>query len=377
MSAQVTSTGFARFGKRPESLVDLAAEAATQALEGVGRKPCDLLVVGNMLSGPLNGVENLVSRVANRISLETSAGLRVEAASATGAAAFHAGVLAVESGRYERALVVAAEKMTDRPTPEVAAALARSLHPTEQVAGATMPALAALVTERYVQRYSPDPSVVDRIPVEARRASSRNPYAQFRTPVTVEEVRASRSIAPPLCLLHCSSIADGAVAVVVESGSGAATVRGIGQAFEALPIVDRPDLTTFASSRSAADRAFSSAGISRKEIGVIEAHDAFAPFLLIDLEDLGFAPPGGGSAWFSGRGPGPEERVPLNPSGGVLGRGHPVGASGLAAIAEVARQLRGEAGPTDTGTHPRFGIAQSVGGLASHNFVTILGEAPG
>ena len=100
MSVQVTSTGFARFGRRPESLLELAAEAGANALNSLGRKPCDLLVVGNMLSGAVNGVENLVSRVANRIGLETAAGFRVEAASATGAAAFHAGVLAVESGRY-------------------------------------------------------------------------------------------------------------------------------------------------------------------------------------------------------------------------------------------------------------------------------------
>ena len=376
MSAHVASSGFARLGKRPETLVDLSAEAAVRALEGIGRKPCDLLIVGNMLSGALNGVENLVSRVANRIGLETAAGLRVEAASATGAAAFHAGALAVESGRCERVLVVAAEKMTDRPTPEVAAALARSLHPSEQAAGATMPALAALVTERYLDRYRVDPAVLDRISVEARRASARNPYAQFQTTVSLEEVRSSRPIAPPLRLLHCSSISDGAVAVVIERGSGPATVRGLGQAFEALPIVDRPDLTSFAATRSAADRAFAAAGVSRKEIGVIEAHDAFAPFLLIDLEDLGFCSAGTAAEWFPPETSTPTEHVPVNPSGGVIGRGHPVGASGLAAIAEIARQLRGEAGPTSVDPRPRYGIAQSVGGLASHNFVTILGEAP-
>ena len=374
MSAHVSATGFAKFGRRTEPLVDLAAEASARALEALGRKPCDLLVVGNMLSGSLNSVENLVSRVANRIGLETAAGLRVEAASATGAAAFHAGVLAVESGRYERVLVVAAEKMTDRPTPEVAAALARSLHPSEQAVGATMPALAALVTERYLLRYGTDPSVIDRVSVEARRAAARNPFAQFQTPVTVDEVRASRPVSPPLRLLHCSSIADGAVAVVIERGEGPATVRGVGQAFEAFAIVDRPDLTTFAATRVAADRAFASAGMTRKEIAVIEAHDAFAPFLLIDLEDLGFAQPGTAGEWFPERRTAPWSHPPVNPSGGVLGRGHPVGASGLAAIAELARQLCGEAGPTAIDPRPRTGLAQSVGGLASHNFVTILGE---
>ena len=374
MSAHVTATGFARFGRRPETLVDLAAEASAHALESIGRKPCDLLVVGNMLSGAINGTENLVARVANRIGLETAAGLRVEAASATGAAAFHAGALAVESGRFERVLVVGVEKMTDRPTPEVAAALARSLHPTEQAAGATMPALAALVTERYLQRYGDAAAAIDRVPVAAREASARNLFAQFQSRVTVEEVRASRKVALPLRLLHCSSISDGAVAVVLERGSGPATVRGLGQAFEALAVVDRPDLTTFAATRVAADRAFTAAGLSRKDVGVVEVHDAFAPFALINLEDLGFAQPGTGAEWYPESGGPRADRAAVNPSGGVLGRGHPVGASGLAGIAEVARQLRGEAEATAIEPRPRAGCAHSVGGLGSHNFVTLLGE---
>jgi len=374
VSAHVTATGFARFGRRPETLVDLAAEASAHALESIGRKPCDLLVVGNMLSGAINGTENLVARVANRIGLETAAGLRVEAASATGAAAFHAGALAVESGRFERVLVVGVEKMTDRPTPEVAAALARSLHPTEQAAGATMPALAALVTERYLQRYGDAAAAIDRVPVAAREASARNLFAQFQSRVTVEEVRASRKVALPLRLLHCSSISDGAVAVVLERGSGPATVRGLGQAFEALAVVDRPDLTTFAATRVAADRAFTAAGLSRKDVGVVEVHDAFAPFALINLEDLGFAQPGTGAEWYPESGGPRADRAAVNPSGGVLGRGHPVGASGLAGIAEVARQLRGEAEATAIEPRPRAGCAHSVGGLGSHNFVTLLGE---
>ena len=124
MTVQISATGYARFGRRPEGLIPLAVEAATAALGEIGRKPVDLLVVGNMLAGSVNGIENLVSRVANQIGLETAAGLRVEAASASGAAAFQTAVQAVNGGPYERALVIGVEKMTDRPTSEVAGALA-------------------------------------------------------------------------------------------------------------------------------------------------------------------------------------------------------------------------------------------------------------
>lgn len=376
MTVHVSATGWARFGPRPEPLTVLAAEAVGKALNALGRKPVDFLVVGNMLAGSVNGEENVVSRIANRTGLETAAGLRVEAASASGAAAFHAAVHALESGRYERALVVGAEKMTDRPTAEVAAALSHSLHASEQAVGATMPALAALVSQRYAERYEVDPEVFDLISVAARRASARNPHAQFQTPVTVAEVRASRPIALPLRLLHCASIADGAVAVVLEKGDGPAGVVGLGQAFEAMALVDRADLSSFAASRIAAERAFRSAGISPREVGLAELHDAFSPFLLIDLEDIGFAEAGTAPRWFRDGGP-PAGSPVLNPSGGVLGRGHPVGASGLAEIASLAEQLRGEAGASAVDPRPRVGLAQSIGGLASHNFVTILGGPPG
>lgn len=372
MTVHVSATGFTRFGRRPEPLTVLAAQAAGEALATLGRKPVDLLVVGNMLAGAINGEENIVSRIANRIGLETASGLRVEAASASGAAAFHAAVHAVESGRHDRALVVAVEKMTERPTAEVAAALAHSLHPTEQAVGATMPALAALVSQRYAQHYDVDPVVFDRVSVAARKAAVANPYAQFRTAVTLEEVRASRPIAPPLRLLHCSAISDGAVAVVLERGDGLARVAGIGQAFEPMALVDRPDLSSFAATRTAAERAFRSAGVSRKDVGVAELHDAFSPFLLIDLDDMGFTEPGTAARWFGESGP-PAGSLALNPSGGILGRGHPVGASGLAEIAVIAQQLRGEAGPSGVDPRPRVGVAHSIGGLAAHNFVTILG----
>jgi acetyl-CoA C-acetyltransferase len=371
VTAHVTATGFARFGKRPESLTELAALAVQEALTALGRKPIDLLVVGNMLGGAVNGVENLVSRVANLTGLETTAGLKVEAASASGAAAFHTAALAVESGWYERVLVVAAEKMTDRPTAEVAAALSHSLHPSEQAVGATMPALAALVTQRYAARYEVPTEAFDRVSWAARSAASKNPNAQFQTPVTLHEIGASRMVANPLRLLHCSAISDGAVALVLEKGPGPAGVLGLGQAFEALAIVDRADLTTFAATRNAADRAFEQAGRSRKEVQVLEAHDAFSPFLLIDLEDLGFAPAGNAGRWYTEAPPAGSPSV--NPSGGILGRGHPVGASGLAGIAEVARQLLGEAGRMQVDPRPTTGLAHSIGGLASHNFVTLLG----
>jgi acetyl-CoA C-acetyltransferase len=374
LNVHVQATGISRFGKRAESLVELLAEAGTQALEGVGRKPIDCLIVGNMAAGSLGGEENLTARVADRLGLDAASGFRVETASASGAAAFHAGAGLVAGGTAERALVLAGEKMTSLPTDQVAAVLARSLAPSEMAIGATMPALAAIVAQIYLQRYNLSPDAMDAVTVAARAAAARNPNAQFQVGVTSAEVAGSRPIALPLRLLHCSAISDGAAAVVLERGRGEASVLGLGQGRDALATVDRSDITSFRATRTAAQRAYEMAHLNRKQIAFAELHDAFAPFALIDLEDIGICGPGEAAQWFASGATAPAGRFPVNVSGGLLGRGHPVGASGLVQIVEVARQLRGEAGPLQLDRRPGTGLAQSIGGLASHNFVTILGK---
>ncbi len=374
MSVHVASVGMGRYGKRPEGLIDLGAEAATAALEGVGRRPIDLLVAGSMLAHGRHGPEALLPRLAARLGLEAGSGLRVDSASGTGGMAFYAAVLALESGRFERALVVAAEKMTDRTTAANTRDLAASLHPSEVAAGATMPGLAAIVTQRYLERYSQTAAICDTATVHARAMSVDNPFAHFQKAVTPEEVAKSRLVASPLRLLHCSAISDGATALVLERGTGPATVLGVGQGFESIRLADRDDLTTFAATRIAAQRAYEAAKVGPKEIEVAEVHDAFSPFVFIHMEDLGLCAAGGGPEAFARGEVRRDGRIPVNPSGGVIGRGHPVAASGLAEIAEVALQLRGEAGAHAVARPPKIGLAQAMSGIASHNFVTILGR---
>jgi acetyl-CoA C-acetyltransferase len=377
--AHVTGTGVATFGKRPDGLVDILVEAASEALSAVGRKAIDLIVVGTMLSSAVAEEENVVAQVSDRLGLETAAGLRVEAASATGAATFHAGVMAVRSGAAGRVLTIAGEKMTGPPTAEIARVLSRSLAPSEQAVGASMPGLAALVARLYLDQFGVGASAFDHVAQQARNAAALNPKAQFRTPVTLDEVATSRPIALPLRLLHCSAVTDGAAAAIVERGAGEIEVAGFGQGLDHQMLVDRVDLTSFLATRTAAQRAFEMAKITRKEIDFAELHDAFAPFALIDLEDIGMCGAGEAASWFSDGRTGPEGRFPVNASGGLLGRGHPVGASGLVQIVEVARQLRKEAGPFQLAKDVKMGLAQSIGGLGSHNFVTILrrGDAAG
>ncbi len=375
MSSHISAVGMGRYGKRPEGLIDLAAEAANLALEGIGRKPVDLLVVGSMMAYGAHGPEALLPRLASRLGLEAAHGLRVDSASGTGGMALHTAAIALESGRFQRALVIAAEKMTDRTTAVITKALAASLHSSEVAAGATMPALAGLVTQRYLDRFGYTPSICDRASIHARSMAVDNPTAHFQKPVTASEVQASRPVALPLRLLHCSAISDGATALVLERGKGPATVLGLGQAFDALRIVDRDDLTTFAATRLAAQRAYEDAHLTPKQVGVVEVHDAFSPFVYQHIEDVGLCARGEGPRYFESGAARRDGKVPVNPSGGVIGRGHPVAASGLAEVAEVALQLRGEAGRHAIAKKPKVGLAQAMSGIAAHNFVTILGAA--
>lgn len=374
MSVQVTAVGMGRYGKRPEGLIDLAAEAAGIALEGIGRRPVDLLVAGSMMAYGPHGPEALLPRLASRLGLESAQGLRVDSASGTGGMGFQAAAIALESGRYQRALVVAVEKMTDRTTAVITRALAASLHSSEVAAGGTMPALAALITQRYLDRFGQTATICDAASVHARAMAVDNPTAHFQKAVTVEEVATSRPVALPLRLLHCSAISDGATALVLEPGRGPATVLGLGQAFDRLRIADRDDLTTFAATRFAARRAYENAHVSPKEVDVVEVHDAFSPFVYPHMEDLGLCGPGEAPSLLASGAVRRDGRIPVNPSGGVIGRGHPVAASGLAEVAEVALQLRGEAGRHAIARPPKVGLAQAMSGLASHNFVTILGN---
>ncbi len=372
MGIGIVSWGLTPFGRRPEGLVGLLCQAGEEALErSPGIRP-DALLVGSMAGGTLAGVENLSAEVADALGLSGHPASRVEAASATGAAVLHAGVAWLRGSALRSVLVLAGEKMTARPGPELTRDLSRSLSPEEVRHGATMPAMAALLTTLYLRQWQVPEEKLGEVTVRNRASASRNPRAHLGSPVTLEQVNTSRMISSPLRLLHVSPVSDGAAAVLLARDQGVVEVTGLGQATEVLHVLSRDPESGFRATRLAAARAYEQAGLTRKEMGVAEVHDAFAPFELMDLEDLGFCGPGQGIQFVEeGKGD-PDGVLPVNPSGGLLGRGHPVGASGLAQVVEVYRQMVGEAEGHQIRSRPRAGLAQSVGGLGSHNFVTIL-----
>ncbi|MBI4391268.1 MAG: thiolase domain-containing protein [candidate division NC10 bacterium] len=370
----VAGVGCTRFGRLEAPLLPLLAAAAAQALKDAALEEVDLIVLGTMNPEEFTGDGMLAPLFASFLGKAYTPGFRVETGTSSGAAAFFAAASAIAAGFARTALVVAGEKMTDLPTPRVAEILSRMIDPTERRYGATMPALAAIVTRAYAETYHLHARELALVPVKNHRNGSRNPLAHFQGEITVSDVLGSRLIADPLRLYEVCPISDGAAAAVLTAERRAVRVAGLGQGSDHVALRHRRSLTSFRATQEAARRAYAMAGLRPAAVRVAEVHDAFTPFELITMEDLGLAEAGKAVRALVRGEMALEGRLPVNPSGGLKARGHPVGASGLAQIAEIVRQLRGEAGGRQV-REARVGLAQSTGGLASVNWVTILARS--
>jgi acetyl-CoA C-acetyltransferase len=366
----IAGAGMTRFGRRDENLPDLMAEAALAALTDAGIERPDALVVAAMNPEEVTGEGNYGSLIATRLGLSLVPALRVETATSSGVAAVYAAFASVAAGLHRSVLVVGGEKMTHLPTPRVSEIIGRSIDPHEKSYGTTMPALAGLVTRAAMHRRGFTLREISQVAVKNHAHGARNPYAHFQEPVKLEAVMESRLVADPLRLFHCCPISDGGAALVVTAERRSVRIAGIGQGGDSIAVRYRSDLTTFRATQTAAQAAYRMAGFGAERVEVAEIHDAFTPFELISLEDTGLVPPGkAGRATLDGE-TAMGGRLPINPSGGLKARGHPLAATGISQLVELCWQLRGTA--TGRQVPARFGLAQSIGGLATNNWVTLL-----
>jgi acetyl-CoA C-acetyltransferase len=366
----IAGAGMTRFGRRDELLPDLIAEAALAALRDAALERPDAIVVAAMNPEEFTGEGNFGSLVNTRLGLSTVPAMRVETATSSGVAAVYAGFAGIAAGIHRSVLVVGGEKMTHVPTPRVSEIISRSIDPHEKSYGATMPALAAIVTRAAMHRRGLTLKEISQVAVKNHAHGARNPYAHFREPVTLEAVMESRLVADPLRLFHCCPISDGAAALVLSAEPGTVRIAGIGQGTDSIAVRYRADLTSFRATYEAAQVAYAMAGFGPERVEVAELHDAFTPFELISLEDTGLMPQGkAGRATLDGE-TAIGGRLPVNPSGGLKARGHPLAATGIAQLVELYWQLTGRA----TGRQVEAGVAlgQSIGGLATNNWVTLL-----
>ena len=370
----IAGAAMTRVGRREESLPELIAEAARGALAAAGLDRPDALIVSTMNPEEFVGEGNFASHVATYLGLARTPSLRAETATSSGAAALFTAFAAVAAGLYRAVLVVGGEKMTHLSTPRVSELIGRSIDPYERSYGATMPALAALVTRAWMAHSGASLRDISLVAVKNHANGARNPLAHFQEPVALEAVLASRMVADPLRLFHCCPISDGAAAVVVRGERAPVRVAGIGQGSDYLPLRYRDDFTGFRASREAARTAFRMAGFGPERVEVAELHDAFTPFELISMEDVGLASAGKAARMLAHGETALDGRLPVNPSGGLKARGHPLGATGLAQIVELCWQLTEQAAGRQVAA--RVGLAHSIGGLATTNWVTLLERVP-
>jgi acetyl-CoA C-acetyltransferase len=366
----IAGAGMTRFGRRDELLPDLIAEAALAALREAALERPDAIVVAAMNPEEFTGEGNYGSLINTRLGLSTVPAMRVETATSSGVAAIYAGFAAIAAGIHRSVLVVGGEKMTHVPTPRVSEIIGRSVDPHEKSYGATMPALAGIITRAAMHQRGMTLKEISQVAVKNHAHGARNPYAHFREPVTLEAVMESRLVADPLRLFHCCPISDGAAALVLRAEPTAVRIAGIGQGTDTIAVRYRADLTSFRATHEAAQTAYAMAGFGPDRIDVAELHDAFTPFELISLEDTGLVSQGkAGRATLDGD-TAIGGRLPVNPSGGLKARGHPLAATGIAQIVELYWQLIGQA--TGRQVEARVALGHSIGGLASNNWVTLL-----
>lgn len=374
----IAGAGMTQFGKSESTLTELMREAALRAFAQSKIDAIDAIYVSAMNPEEFTGESNLASRIAEALDLTGIPAVRVETATSAGAAAVQAAFQAVASGFYRNVLVVGGEKMTHVSTSAATRILAKVLDEQERQCGATMPALAAMITESYRRQHRLSQArlegILCRIAMKNHLNGSRNPYAQFREAITQSKYTSSKLIATPLRLYDCAPITDGAAALLITAEQTDLIISGIGQGTAPVSLRTRPDIASFAATQIAARKAYGMATLSPREIDFAEIHDAFTPFEIISTEDLGFFVPGkGGDAVEAGR-TSIEGDFPVNPSGGLKARGHPVGASGVAQIVEAVKVFRGEA-QFKFRREPRRALMHSIGGFATNNFVTIVERA--
>ena len=370
-----------RFGEHEGWVCDLLADAAVDCLAdaGVAADALDHLYVSNMASGEFEGRTGVCNALAHDVGALGAYTQRVDQTSASGGAGTYAAWQSVASGASDMTLLVGGEKMTHRTTAEATDVIASLTHPFEYKHGVTLPSFAGLTARHYLERYDAPRESLAHVAVKNHRHGVDNPHAQFRKEVDLETVLESPLVADPLRLYDFCPITDGAAALLlcpadaVPDGADHTVVAGVGGATDTHVVHERDDPTVMGGVVESAETAYDRAGVGPDDVDVAELHDMFTILECLQLEDLGLAEKGEG--WRLAM-EGVTERggaLPVNTSGGLKSKGHPLGASGVAQVYEIHRQLTGDAG--DRQVDCDVGLACNVGGFGNCVTTTVLEAA--
>jgi acetyl-CoA C-acetyltransferase len=377
----VIGVGMNRWGELwKKSLREIWTEAALEAVDDAGVDHVDAMYVGCMSGGLFAGQEHLGALLADQLGMGPIPGARVESACASGGLALRQAWMDVASGLHDLVLATGVEKMTDVDGGAATDALATAADQEyESYHGVTFPGLYAMMARAHMHQHQTSRRQLSAVAVKNHRHGALNPLAQYPQEVTAEQVEGSVLVADPLRLLDCSPITDGAAAVLLAPLEGVRAlteqppvrIAASAHATDSIALHDRDDLAWLASTERAAQLAYEQAGIGPDDVSFCEVHDCFTIAEIMVIEALGVAPRGcGGSAAESGA-TALGGKVPVNPSGGLKSKGHPVGATGIAQVREAVLQLRGRAGGRQV-ENAHWGLTQNMGGTGASTIVHVF-----
>jgi len=381
----VIGIGKTAFGAFPDrDLRSLAVEAVEHALADANISPSaiEAFYLGNFAGPSFVGQNHLAPYIGTAAGFEGIPCTRFEDACASSGSAFFHGWLSVAADVYDAVVVAGVEKMTSQSTPRVTEILAGAGDMSgEGRAGATFPALFAMIARRHMHQYGTTREQLAAVAVKNHANGAKNPQAHMRKVITREQALAGKPIAEPLTVYDCSLISDGAAAVVLvpmhkahRYTSRFARVLAVAQTSDHVALDSKADITLFPAVKSAGEKAYQMAGIGPKEIELAELHDCFTIAEIIASEDLGFVEKGKGGPYAEAGCSSITGPLPINTSGGLKAKGHPVGATGVGQICDVVMQLRGDAGERQVARHS-IGLTENLGGSGATCVVSVLGAA--
>jgi acetyl-CoA C-acetyltransferase len=400
----IIGVGHTKFGVlKDKNLLDLLCEASLLAIDDSNTTQMDFdsVYVGTMASGELNHITAVASALVDKINLLPAAADRIENGPASGGSAIKAGFQAIASGMDDLVLVVGGEKMTHIDIQGfITSIVATITHPqAERIHGASLPSFGGLLTRTYLEKYNAKLEWISDIAIKNHRNGALNPNAHFQRSIedfmnsaiqkgkgqweSIKEFLEDEMINPiitdPLRLFHCCPVSDGAAALVLCNADIAKQycdtpilISGVGQATDTHIVFEREDITTLKALKISSQQAYRMSNKSPEEIDVAELHDAFEILEAVQSEDMGFFKKGEGA---KAAHEGLTEiggKIPINPSGGLKARGHPLGATGVAQVVELFWQLQGEAGKRQV-EGAETGITCNFGGFGN-NIISILVE---
>jgi acetyl-CoA C-acetyltransferase len=377
----IIGVGHSRFGKRSDaSLRELAFEAYREALDDAEIDSSEIDASLVCSATHYDKQRSPAGVVAEYLGLNPAPTFNVEAACASSAVGVRTAWALVNSRLHDIVAVVGVQKMTELSSEEIQELMGRAGDVMwESPFGTTMPAYYAMYANAHIARYGTTQEQMALVSVKNRKYGSKNPKAMFQKPVAIEEVLKSRMVSYPLKLFDCCANADGAACVLVAKGDKARKlsdrpvwIAGIGLASSPMSLAGRRGpMTSFEVTKNAAKEAYEMAKIHPGDVDVAEVHDSFSITEILNYEDLGFARAGTGPKLLEREETALGGRIPVNIDGGLIAKGHPVGATGAGQIATLVKQLRGEAGDLQV-DKAKVGLAHNIGGIGMYAAVTIL-----